>query len=112
MKHGYLIVYLIFGLLLGVSEGNGQVVPRVEKKSAIVEIKIFPNPTSNFFSLSVKDVRIARISISNIVGKEVKTLKPNTANSYDIQNLRRGIYIVRLYGPRDNLIKALRLSKT
>jgi len=76
----------------------------------IQELKIFPNPTSDYFQLSnSKDVD--KISIYNIVGKEMKTYKVEHGSSYDVTYLPVGMYLVRLYDSKNSVKKVLRLSK-
>lgn len=77
----------------------------------LVELSIYPNPASEYFTLNTNQL-VKRISINTIVGKEVKVLYTNDENKYDLSDLRKGIYVVRIFGNDDSLIKALRLSKT
>ena len=77
----------------------------------LVELSIYPNPASEYFTLNTNQI-VKRISINTIVGKEVKVIFTNDENRYDLSDLRKGIYVVRIFGNDDSLIKALRLSKT
>lgn len=74
------------------------------------EIKIFPNPTINYISLS--DTKfVERLIIYNIVGRQVKMFDSNFSNYYDVSNLPTGMYLVRLVGENDKILKTVRLSK-
>ncbi|MEM6319800.1 MAG: T9SS type A sorting domain-containing protein [Bacteroidota bacterium] len=74
------------------------------------EIKIFPNPTTDYISLTQSEY-VEKLVIYNIVGRPVKTFNANYGNQYDVADLPRGMYLVRLVGNNDQTIKTVRLSK-
>ncbi len=61
-------------------------------------IAIYPNPTSDFITISAKKYAISTIKIYNILGKEI--LKVNTTNSnqlkIDLSGLSSGIYLFKI----------------
>ncbi|PHS68337.1 MAG: sporulation protein SpoOM [Flavobacterium sp.] len=61
-------------------------------------ITIYPNPTSNFITISTKENTISAIEIYNVLGKEI--LKVNTTNSnqlkIDLSDLSSGIYLIKI----------------
>jgi len=61
-------------------------------------IAIYPNPTSDFITISAKNSTISTIEIYNILGKEI--LKVNTTNSnqlkIDLSDLSSGIYLIKI----------------
>ena len=62
------------------------------------EIKIFPNPTSDFISISSEET-ISKIEIISITGKMVCQMEIGNSNAiYNISNLSNGMYFVRIYG--------------
>jgi len=71
-------------------------------------IKIYPNPTSQYISLT-NATDVNRLMVYNIVGRPVKTFWANTNNQYDVANLPIGIYLVRLMDKYDHTIKTIRL---
>lgn len=73
-------------------------------------IKVFPNPTTNFISLTEAD-QVERLVIYNIVGRPVKLFNANYSNQYNVSDLPTGMYLVRLMGNDDKTIKTVRLSK-
>lgn len=81
-----------------------------DQEKVKVELSIYPNPATDYFTLNTNQA-IKKITINNIVGKEVKTFISNPDNQYELSELKRGIYIVRIFGQDDMLIKAVRLSK-
>ena len=74
------------------------------------EIKIYPNPTVNFISLTDSDY-VERLVIYNIVGRPVKIFNANYSNLYNVIDLPTGMYLVRLMDENDKTIKTVRLSK-
>lgn len=75
------------------------------------EMSLYPNPAQDYFSIKTS-ADISRISIHNIIGKEILSLKANSDHRYAIDGLQRGLYVVRIFGKNDELVKALRLSKS
>ncbi len=74
------------------------------------DIKVYPNPTINFISISEAD-QVERLIIYNIVGRPVKLFEANYNNQYDVMDLPTGMYLVRLMDKNDRTIKTVRLSK-
>jgi hypothetical protein len=80
------------------------------KEVALDEINIFPNPASDYFSMTENNL-ITQISIFNIVGKQVKTFNAVNNGSYSIADLSDGMYLVRLIDNKGKVAKVLRISK-
>lgn len=76
----------------------------------VEEVILYPNPAIDHFSVLL-DAPVNSITINNILGKEVYRFQSNDENKYPVSNLKRGIYIVRLFDDKNQLIKALRLCK-
>lgn len=111
MKSLGLYIVMILLLVLPGSVSYGQQKkdgPKIEIPQK--QIKIFPNPVDDYFQLSNQD-GVKAIRISNIAGKEVKRFTVKSDKNYSISELRKGIYIVRLFDHRDEPITVLRLSK-
>lgn len=83
---------------------------KVASKGLHSDIKIYPNPTSDIFYLK-NDKDISKISILNIVGKEIRSFNHMPGSSYELSFLKNGIYIVRLHDNSNNTLKVLRLHK-
>ncbi len=90
----------------------GQSVTSVKQVSKSAVVKAFPNPADDHFRLKVENVKVGFVSINDIVGKEIKRYKANPDHVYDVDFLRRGIYIIRVLDEKEELIKPLRLSKS
>lgn len=71
-------------------------------------IKIYPNPTSQYISLT--DVqKVAGLTLYNIVGRQVKTFAANYENQYNVSELPVGMYLVRIVDRNAKTLKTLRL---
>lgn len=71
-------------------------------------LKLYPNPTANYFQLTENDV-VDEVVVYNILGKQMQSFSGNNTN-YDISNLPSGMYLVGLLAGNEN-IKTLRLRK-
>lgn len=59
------------------------------------ELKVYPNPASEFVQISGLDTS-EDYKIINILGAEIKTGKISSAEKIDIQNLTRGVYFLEI----------------
>jgi hypothetical protein len=59
----------------------------------------------------MNDDAVSAISIYNIVGRLVKTIKHSSGMVHDVTALRTGMYLVRLENKSGEVIKSMRLSK-
>ena len=73
-------------------------------------LSIFPNPTTNIFSIK-DDAHVSQIALYNIIGKKIKTITHRAGQSHDISSLTKGIYLVRMFDNSQNVLKVLRLTK-
>ncbi|MGB1041587.1 MAG: T9SS type A sorting domain-containing protein, partial [Flavobacteriales bacterium] len=58
-------------------------------------INLYPNPVQNVFTLSGVDLK--RAEIFTTTGKLVRTLSLNSINTVDVNDLRSGAYIIKVY---------------
>ncbi len=80
------------------------------KTPTTADLKVFPNPTEDYFTIK-NDAGVAKISIFNIVGKEVDSYKHVSGSTYNVSDYVRGLYIVRLIDVRGKTLKSIRLNK-
>jgi len=74
-------------------------------------IKVYPNPATDMVTITANLKKVGHITINNIIGKQLKKVKGSLDGRYDVSDLRRGVYIIRIFDKNDELVKALRLSK-
>ena len=70
------------------------------------QIKIFPNPTSNFFSIIGNQIENSKIKIIDISGSVVGNFNDEIKN-IDISILDSGIYFVKIYNQKHHITKKL-----
>lgn len=72
------------------------------------EISAYPNPTSDYFQINGKS-GVSKIEVFNMIGKKIKTFE-KYQNSYNVRDLRNGIYLLRVYDIKGQVLKVLRLK--
>ena len=74
------------------------------------EVRIYPNPATDYFAVDgISDLR--EVVVINLVGQEVKRFKAATKAKYNVSDLMRGLYLIRLIDDNEKVIKTVRLSK-
>lgn len=93
-------------------EGNYYFNQTVSSKSAFKNntIKIYPNPAQDYFQLSSYE-NVDQVIIYNMAGAEIKSLASYQEKKFDVSDLTRGLYLVRMVDRRGAVLKALRLNK-
>lgn len=74
------------------------------------EIRVFPNPTTDYFSVNGME-NLKEVVVINLVGREVKRFSASIRAKYDVSDLNSGLYLVRLIGEQGKAVKTVRLSK-
>ncbi len=69
-----------------------------ERTDEPLEVKIFPNPTNDYFVLEMETIKDAQIHIFNAIGQEVKVphFSSNNQLLFKTQDLPKGIYFVNI----------------
>ncbi len=73
-------------------------------------IKIYPNPALDYFQLTDYD-RVDQVVIFNLIGQELRRFNSFPGASFNISNMPRDFYLVRLVDKRNKVIKTFRLNK-
>lgn len=76
----------------------------------IQEIKLFPNPTSEYFELSNPSGLVDQIAVHNILGRQVDQFNA-VEQRFDVAELPQGLYLVSLMDDKENILKTMRLQK-
>lgn len=72
--------------------------------------RVYPNPASDYFAVDGTD-HVREVIVINLVGQEVKRFSASLHAKYDISELARGLYLIRLTDKQGKVIKTIRLSK-
>ncbi len=111
MRILFLACFTLF-LLAGHHKLCAQVVHAIEiVETKEIEARIFPNPADDYFKIEIAK-QVKRVTVSDIFGKLIYSFKAQNDHRYNIGDLRKGMYVVRIIGPEENLLKVLRLSKS
>lgn len=78
--------------------------------SAYQSVKVFPNPTTDYFQISETN-GISKISLHNLLGKHVKDYLINNSGLYNVMDLKNGLYVINLFDERNQVVKSVRLTK-
>ena len=74
-------------------------------------IKIYPNPTSDFFQL-VNNTSVKKVIVYNMFGKEIKSFFHYNNAQHDISELKSGMYIIKMVDDKNKVIRTLKLNKS
>lgn len=74
------------------------------------KLRIYPNPTANFISLTRNTV-VRQLWVHNILGKRVRTFHTSYNGHYDLSDLPDGLYLVSMVDAEGNVLKTVRVSK-
>jgi hypothetical protein len=107
------ILFCIFGLAaqaqFAYTGNNGD--NRAGRSSEVTTtIQVFPNPATEYFNVS-SNQQIERITVYNLLGREMKSFTFTDGDRYFIGDLSKGMYLVQMTGKDNRLISTQRLSK-
>ena len=87
--------------------------PSLQKNINIQEphdITIYPNPVGNYFRLD-NPIGLKEVKVFNMVGKEVASHHIRPDNKYNVESLRKGLYLIQLIGKNKDVVLTKRISK-
>lgn len=75
------------------------------------KISVYPNPATNYISID-QDEDVKQIVIFNLVGRKMMSINDvEKDQQYDVSNLPRGMYLVRIVDNSNKIITTQRISK-
>ncbi len=75
-----------------------------------IEIKVFPNPVTNHFSIN-NQKEVKEIIVFNMVGRAMKRYKYVAGEKYFVGDLPKGMYLIQFLGAKSKIITTQRVSK-
>lgn len=75
-----------------------------------IDIKVSPNPANDYFNV-VSNINFNRIQLYNILGKPLKSYRPSIDNTYQLNDIPGGIYILRFMDANNQVLKTIKLYK-
>lgn len=114
MKKNLQLILLSFTLVLAINvaiANNGEVEPpNYVTVDAYNDIRVYPNPAIDYIMITENEA-VSEVWIYNILGRRVKTYDVETNTKYDIRDLPRGMYIIRLVNRNSELVMTRRINK-
>lgn len=75
------------------------------------KITVYPNPATNYFMLKNAN-KVETVLVYNILGREVKRFRMETENDkYFVNDLPKGMYVIRLMNDSNDVIQTIRMNK-
>ncbi len=96
------ILILFFGIVALTASAQ------TDKRSP--QISVFPNPATEYIKLSDDDA-IRSVSISNMLGRKMRTFEVVKGEHYDIGDLPNGLYLIQIVGKNNKILATQRLTK-
>lgn len=84
--------------------------PSSTDEVSIQNIRIFPNPSSDYFALTSSQ-GVGKIVLYNVVGRVVRTYEVVEGKKYYIADLPDGMYMAGMVGKNGNVLRTMRISK-
>ena len=91
------------------ADENCQEIVSTQDAAELASIKLFPNPTSDFFKLTTTDL-VSTISLRNTLGQEVKNYYFDMDGQYDVSNMPSGFYFIQMLDEKGATLKLLPLT--
>ncbi len=74
------------------------------------DIQVYPNPAVDYIMISENEA-VKEVWIYNILGNRVRTYNAEADKRYDVRDLPRGMYVIRLVDGNSNLVTTRRINK-
>lgn len=81
-----------------------------ESEATALNLKIYPNPVQDFFTLENAE-EVATLRVMSRDGREVKTFAADASQKYEITDLPAGQYFVVIYGKTGKALRAIEIIK-
>ena len=90
---------------------NFSTTTRTKEQKDYNALRIYPNPTIEFFQITDNDV-VDKVVIYNIIGRQMRAFKVAEDMKYNVSDMPDGLYIIRLLNNSGGTVKTIRLSKS
>ena len=107
----YILLIFLIGYEIAVAQSyNNDPKTEIHTKSSVQSgISIYPNPAIDMFHVN-SDIPVGKVEIFNIIGKKIKTIENVDSNTFNVADLRNGIYLVRIFSEHNKVLKVIRLG--
>jgi len=104
-----LVVFFLSFSAIGFSQASNQRLA-LNTPSKKIEIKVFPNPVTNHFSIK-NNKEVKEIIVFNMIGRALKRYNYVSGQKYFVGDLPKGMYLIQFLGPKNKIITTQRVSK-
>ncbi|MFT5832438.1 MAG: hypothetical protein ACI97N_000049 [Cognaticolwellia sp.] len=102
---------LVFAVTISATAHNGDDDKVTTQQTINNDIRVYPNPAVDYIRITDND-NVSKVWIYNILGKRVKAYDVEVSGmKFDIRDLPRGMYIVRLIDNNEELVMTRRINK-
>lgn len=110
MKQALLLFVLLISIsALGFSQSSSKQIAQNNSFKKI-EIKVFPNPVTNHFSINNNN-EVKEIVVFNMIGRAMKRYNYTAGEKYFVGDLPKGMYLIQFLGAKNKIITTQRVSK-
>jgi Secretion system C-terminal sorting domain len=79
--------------------------------SQLPDLKVFPNPTTEFIAVNDQQDQVGYLVLFNIMGRKVREITYNRGERYSILDLPKGIYLVQIQDKNQKLLHTQKIEK-
>jgi len=110
MKQALLLfVFFLSISAIGLSQASNQRLA-LNTPSKKIEIKVFPNPVTNHFSIN-NNKEVKEIVVFNMIGRALKRYNYVSGQKYFVGDLPKGMYLIQFLANKNKIITTQRVSK-
>ncbi|MCJ8289930.1 MAG: right-handed parallel beta-helix repeat-containing protein [Crocinitomicaceae bacterium] len=70
-------------------------------ENSAIQVRVFPNPASNYLNLEYDDIDIKEITLVDLNGRLIKSFSPN--HVLQLTNIPRGLYVIHIHSKNGNI---------
>ena len=91
-------------------EAQYQNTDNIKEQEVDPDIRLFPNPASDYFVLGFTEASISEIQLVDLTGKTIKTFNPKQ-HKHRIEEVKNGIYFIRIITQDQSFNKRIVIHK-
>ncbi len=92
-------VFLLFGVALRAQNSNK------------ADLSVYPNPTTEYISVSDNSDQVAYVAVFNLVGKKIKQFDFVKGENLFVADLPKGMYLVQILDRSRQVLKTQKVDK-
>jgi hypothetical protein len=75
------------------------------------DLAVFPNPTTEYFSVEDHNDAIGELSVISLAGRKVKTFTYNKGEQFYVGDLAKGMYLLQILDKQKRILTTQKLEK-